>query len=53
MPLPGLAVKTLFGEMGEEVLLEGQRALPARLLEAGFAFSYADLDRALEHALAE
>jgi uncharacterized protein len=52
-PLPGLAVKTLFGERGEAVLLEGQRALPARLLEAGFTFSYADLDRALEHALAE
>ena len=53
LPLPGLAVKTVFGERGEAVLLEGQRALPARLLEAGFTFSYADLDRALEHALAE
>jgi uncharacterized protein (TIGR01777 family) len=52
-PLPGLAVKTLFGERGEAVLLEGQRALPARLLEAGFTFAYADLGRALEHALAE
>jgi uncharacterized protein (TIGR01777 family) len=53
IPLPGLAVKTLFGERGEAVLLEGQRALPARLLEAGFTFAYADLGRALEHALAE
>ena len=53
IPLPGLAVKSLFGERGEAVLLEGQRALPARLLEAGFTFSYADLERALEHALAE
>jgi uncharacterized protein len=52
-PLPGIAVKTLFGERGEAVLLEGQRALPARLLEAGFTFAYADLDSALEHALAE
>ena len=53
LPLPALAVKTLFGERGEAVLLEGQRALPARLLEAGFTFSYPDLERALEHALAE
>jgi uncharacterized protein (TIGR01777 family) len=52
-PLPGLAVKTLFGERGEAVLLEGQRTLPARLLGAGFTFAYPSLDRALEHALSE
>jgi uncharacterized protein (TIGR01777 family) len=52
-PLPGLAVKTLFGERGEAVLLEGQRTLPARLLGAGFTFAYPSLDRAFEHALAE
>lgn len=50
-PLPAVAVRTIFGEMGEAVLLEGQRALPARLLEAGFTFHYADLDDALRHAL--
>lgn len=53
LPLPGFAVTTMFGEMGESVLLAGQRALPARLLEAGFAFSYPELDAALEHALSE
>jgi hypothetical protein len=51
-PLPAVAVKTLFGEMGEATLLEGQRALPARLLEAGFQFAHADLDDALAAALA-
>jgi uncharacterized protein (TIGR01777 family) len=50
-PLPGIAVKTLFGEMGEATLLEGQRALPARLLEAGFEFTYPDLDEAMKRAL--
>lgn len=50
-PLPALAVKTLFGEMGEAVLLEGQRALPARLLDAGFAFAEPELEPALRHAL--
>lgn len=50
-PLPAFAVKTAFGEMGEAVLLEGQRVLPARLLDAGFEFAYPDLDAALAHAL--
>ncbi len=52
-PLPAVAVKTLFGEMGDGALLQGQRALPARLLEAGFTFRYAELDAAFERALAE
>jgi hypothetical protein len=50
-PVPALAVKALFGEMGEAALLEGQRALPARLLEAGFEFRFPELDEALERAL--
>ncbi|MFO7572351.1 MAG: TIGR01777 family oxidoreductase [Gaiellaceae bacterium] len=50
-PLPGIAVKTFFGEMGEATLLEGQRALPARLLDAGFTFAYPELDAAMTRAL--
>lgn len=50
-PLPALGVKALFGEMGETVLLESHRVLPARLLDEGFPFAYPDLDGALEHAL--
>jgi hypothetical protein len=50
-PLPTPVVKTLFGEMGDAALLQGQRALPARLLDAGFEFAYADLDAALARAL--
>lgn len=51
LPLPAFAVRTLFGEMGDVVLLQGQRVLPARLLEAGFEFRYPDLDAALARAL--
>ena len=51
LPVPALAVKTLFGEMGEATLLEGQRALPARLLDAGFVFEYPEIDSALARAL--
>ena len=50
-PFPTLAVRTVFGEMGETVLLESQRLLPARLLDAGFEFSYPQLDSALARAL--
>lgn len=52
-PVPALAAKAVFGEMAEEVLLEGQRALPARLLDAGFDFAYPELEAALERALEE
>jgi len=51
LPLPAFAVRALFGKMGEATLLEGQRALPARLLEAGFEFRYPELDAALARAL--
>lgn len=53
LPVPAVAIRMLFGEMGDAALLQGQRALPARLLEAGFSFAYEDLDRALAHALHE
>jgi uncharacterized protein (TIGR01777 family) len=52
-PLPAIGVKTLFGEMGEAVLLEGQRVLPARLQDAGFTFTTPDLDTALHRVLTD
>jgi uncharacterized protein len=53
LPVPAVALRTLYGQMAEEVLLEGQRALPARLLEAGFEFRRPEVAAALESALAE
>ncbi|MGH3110124.1 MAG: TIGR01777 family oxidoreductase [Gaiellaceae bacterium] len=50
-PVPGFAIKTLFGQMGETMLLVGQRALPARLLDAGFQFAQPDIGIALERAV--
>ena len=46
MPLPGLALKILMGELSV-LLLGGQRARPARLEEAGFTFRYTELHDAL------
>jgi uncharacterized protein (TIGR01777 family) len=50
-PFPAFAARTVFGEMGNEVLLGSQRALPARLLEAGLSFTYPDLDAALTRVI--
>jgi uncharacterized protein (TIGR01777 family) len=51
VPLPSLAVKTLFGEMGRALLLEGARVLPTKLINDGFEFSYPDLESALRHEI--
>jgi len=50
-PLPGFAVRLAFGEMGEEMLLGGQRIDSARLRGEGFEFAYPELEGALEHVL--
>jgi NAD dependent epimerase/dehydratase family enzyme len=51
-PLPGAAMKVLFGEMAGVALLTGQRALPAKAQETGYSFRYPELDRALRAAVA-
>jgi uncharacterized protein (TIGR01777 family) len=52
LPLPTFAARAAFGQMGEEMLLGGQRALPARLLDAGFEFAAPTIDAGLARALA-
>jgi len=52
-PLPAAAVRVAFGQMGEEMLLSGQRVAPTRLEAAGFTFANPDIDSGLAAALAE
>ncbi len=47
---PGVALKAMFGEMAS-VLLEGQRALPARLQALGYQFKFATAGAALANLL--
>ncbi|WP_085695360.1 MULTISPECIES: TIGR01777 family oxidoreductase [unclassified Pseudomonas] len=47
MPMPALALKVGLGELSQ-LLLGGQKAMPARLLEAGFTFRFTDLRAALD-----
>src|SRR3989338_2927922 len=37
---PSLVIKALFGEMGEYLLLKGQKVWPKRLTDLGFEFAY-------------
>jgi uncharacterized protein (TIGR01777 family) len=51
LPLPAFAVKLMFGEMGETLLLQGARILPKRLLDAGYKFQFTDLKSAMKHVI--
>ena len=51
LPMPAVAARLAFGEMAQELLLSGQRAVPARLLAIGFRFRYPDLEQALRSIL--
>ncbi|MDY6903140.1 MAG: TIGR01777 family oxidoreductase [Thermodesulfobacteriota bacterium] len=48
--VPGIMLKVAAGEMGE-LILNSQRAHPARLLEHGFTFQYPDIRSALAASL--
>eukprot|EP01111_Echinosteliopsis_oligospora_P000240 TRINITY_DN10215_c0_g1_i1.p1 TRINITY_DN10215_c0_g1~~TRINITY_DN10215_c0_g1_i1.p1 ORF type:complete len:293 (+),score=94.69 TRINITY_DN10215_c0_g1_i1:87-965(+) len=48
MPLPSIAVKTLFGERAF-LLLEGQQVIPKRTLDSGFEFKYPTIQQALQN----
>ncbi len=51
LPAPAFALKLALGEMST-LLLDGQRALPSRLVEHGFAFRFPEARVALEDLLA-
>ena len=50
MPAPGFMIKLILGEFGS-VLLEGQRVIPKRLLDAGYKFKYPGIDEALKNII--
>jgi hypothetical protein len=52
LAVPGFALRSMFGQMAAELILSGQRALPKRLLEAGFTFRYPEAEMALRDILA-
>jgi hypothetical protein len=50
-PLPAFAVRGMMGEMGQHLLLAGQRVVPARAEAAGFKFTFTDHPAALRATL--
>lgn len=51
VPVPAAIMSLMVGEMAQELLLNGQRVVPAALNEAGFTFEFPDLEAALEDIL--
>jgi len=51
LPLPAPVVRLAFGEMGREMLLEGVRVRPDRLVSAGLPFYFPELEAALRFEL--
>ena len=51
LPLPAFAVKTVFGEMGEELLLSSQKVEPGKLISSGYPFRFRELRPALQALL--
>lgn len=47
LKMPAFMIRLLFGEMGESLLLKGQRVLPKHLQAAGFEFQYPSIQSAL------
>jgi uncharacterized protein (TIGR01777 family) len=50
---PAAVAKLLFGQMGAELILSGQRVCPFKLNECGFNFSYYNLDLAFQNIFSQ
>lgn len=46
-PMPAPMVKLLFGQMGDELMVQGQSVIPQKLQQKGFQFKYSQLESAL------
>jgi hypothetical protein len=51
LAVPAAVIRTVGGSMGEEMLLFGQRVVPAKLEAAGYRFRHRTVDEALAAAL--
>ncbi len=49
--LPAFAMRLMFGQMADEILLAGQRVKPVKLVASGYEFQYSDLRGAFENIL--
>ena len=47
LPKPSFALKMLFGTRADELMLNGVKVIPARLIDEGFSFNFKTIDEAL------
>jgi NAD dependent epimerase/dehydratase family enzyme len=47
LPAPAVALRVMLGEMADALILTGQRVLPQRALDDGYAFTFPTLEPAL------
>jgi uncharacterized protein len=46
LPIPSFMVKLIFGQMGQDVMLHGQKVVPTLTLQSGYRFLYPTIDQA-------
>lgn len=51
LPVPAPLLRLGLGEMGRELLLSGQRAIPEKALRSGYSFRFQDVEASLRHQL--
>ena len=51
MKMPAFVARTVFGQMGSELVLSSARVAPKRLLEKGYQFKAPDLEESLRYCL--
>lgn len=51
IPVPAFVVKAALGQMGKELLLQGQRVRPAATVAAGYRFRHESFEESLRHQL--
>jgi uncharacterized protein (TIGR01777 family) len=51
MTMPAFAVNALFGEMGQELLLNGQKVLPEKMQKLGYQYKYSTLLPAIKEVI--
>ncbi len=51
IPIPSFGLRALFGEMADELLISGQKVIPAKLERSGYKFRQTDVESALREVL--
>ncbi len=51
LPAPAQVLKLAFGQMADEIMLQGQKVLPSKAVEHGFVYDYPRLEQSLQKIL--